>query len=97
MNLESFQQSLVAEEPPNDISTALMALWYDRNDNWDRAHDIAQEDEGRDGDWIHAYLHRKEGDNGNANYWYRRAGKTMPDLSLTDEWEAIVSVLLGRT
>ena len=97
MNLESFQQSLVKSEPPNDLSPALKALWYDRKEDWDRAHDIAQEDEGGDGDWIHAYLHRKEGDNWNANYWYRRAGKTMPDLSLADEWEAIVSVLLRRT
>ncbi|MFK7922134.1 MAG: hypothetical protein AB8H47_09265 [Bacteroidia bacterium] len=97
MNLESFRQSLAVEDPPIDLSPALKALWYDGNDDWDRAHDIAQDDSCEDGDWIHAYLHRKEGDNWNAKYWYRRAGKTMPDLSLADEWEAIVSVLLRRT
>lgn len=97
MNLESFQQSLSAEKPPKGLSQALIALWYDGKGDWDRAHDIAQDDEGGDGDWIHAYLHRKEGDNWNANYWYRRAGKKMPDMSLAQEWESIVSVLLRRT
>ena len=97
MNLESFQQSLKAEKPPLGLNQALIALWYDGKGDWDRAHDIAQDDEGGDGDWIHAYLHRKEGDNWNANYWYRRARKSMPDLSLQQEWESIVSVLLRRT
>ncbi len=97
MDLTTFTASLQQKNPPEGLSHALKALWYDGNNDWDRAHDIAQEDEGGDGDWIHAYLHRKEGDNWNANYWYRRAGKTMPKLSLDEEWEAIVSVLLGRT
>jgi len=97
MNVESFRQSLADKNPPQGINQALLALWHDGKGDWDRAHDIAQDDEGSDGDWIHAYLHRKEGDTWNAKYWYRRAGKTMPDLSLDDEWEAIVSVLLRRT
>ncbi|MEM6342851.1 MAG: hypothetical protein AAF927_03190 [Bacteroidota bacterium] len=97
MNLESFRQSLSAEKPPAGLNRGLIALWYDGKGDWERAHDIAQDDGGNDGDWIHAYLHRKEGDNWNANYWYRRAGKQMPDMSLAQEWESIVSVLLRRT
>jgi hypothetical protein len=74
----------------------LEALWYDGKDNWDRAHEIAQDITTDDGSWIHAYLHRKEGDHGNAAYWYRRAGRSMPQVSLGEEWKQIAQALLQR-
>lgn len=78
------------------LSVALQALWHDHRGNWEEAHRLAQEAGGVSGDWVHAYLHRKEGDLGNAGYWYRRAGKALPDPSVTleKEWEAIARALL---
>ena len=72
----------------------MRALWYDGKDDWETAHNIAQDIHSEDGSWIHAYLHRKEGDNGNASYWYRRAGKQMPRLTLSEEWDNIAEELL---
>ena len=69
-------------------------MWWDGKGDWKGAHESAQQDEGRDGSWVHAYLHRKEGDAANAGYWYRRAGKTPATTSLTLEWEAIARALL---
>ncbi|MEL6654046.1 MAG: hypothetical protein AAFQ87_24900 [Bacteroidota bacterium] len=97
MNLTEFKQSLSSPQPPSQLSPALRALWYDGLGDWDRAHDLAQDDEGGDGDWVHAYLHRKEGDRWNAGYWYRRAGQPFPEVSLTQEWEEMVGELLRRT
>lgn len=94
MDFQEFYESLEKAEAPESLSDMLRAMWYEGKGNWDKAHDIAQEDEGPLGSWIHAYLHRKEGDNWNANYWYRRAGRTMPDTSLEQEWKDIVSELL---
>lgn len=74
----------------------LLALWWDAKGDWERAHEVAQEVEGRDGAWVHAYLHRKEGDLGNAGYWYRRAGQAVATGDLRDEWERMVMVLLQR-
>ena len=76
------------------MSCALTALWYDARSDWARAHDCAQEDPGSDGAWVHAYLHRKEGDLSNAGYWYRRARKPVADTTLQQEWEAIAKALL---
>ncbi|MEO5716682.1 MAG: hypothetical protein ABIT37_24600 [Luteolibacter sp.] len=83
--------------PPDGISTAARALWFARAGKWDAAHDLCQEIPGAAGAWIHAYLHREEGDLSNAAYWYSRAGKPVPppSLSLGDEWLAIAAVLLG--
>ncbi|MGB7602362.1 MAG: hypothetical protein WBM24_18805 [Candidatus Sulfotelmatobacter sp.] len=75
MPLDDFRQSLADANPPSGLSLALAGLWWDAKGNWARAHESAQQDEGRDGSWVHAYLHRKEGDQGNAAYWYSRAGK----------------------
>ena len=77
---------------------ALQALWADRQGDWGRAHDLAQEANNRDGDWVHAYLHRKEGDMGNAGYWYSRAGQSAvgTEVSLDAEWDAIATELLDR-
>jgi hypothetical protein len=78
------------------LSGALLALWWDARGEWDKAHEVAQEVEGRDGAWVHAYLHRKEGDLGNAGYWYRQAGRRVAAGDLEVEWEGIVGEMLGR-
>jgi len=96
MTLSDFKSTLSADTPPDLPAPLLRALWYDAKGNWERAHEIAQDIPGADGAWVHAYLHREEGDEWNANYWYRRAGRTMPDQTLEEEWEAIVQELLGR-
>ncbi len=74
---------------------ALAALWWQAQGDWARAHEAAQADEGKDAAWVHALLHREEGDLGNADYWYRRAGKKRPGGALSVEWEAIAAALLG--
>ena len=96
MSIESFISSLSKERPPAGSSPLLQALWHDGKNNWQKAHEIAQDIETSDGSWIHAYLHRKEGDSSNAAYWYRRAGKPLPDVSLDTEWKQIVSALLAQ-
>lgn len=80
------------------LGTALQALWADRHGDWERAHTLAQEANSPDGDWVHAYLHRKEGDLGNAGYWYARAGRDRvgTKVSFDAEWETITSDLLAR-
>jgi hypothetical protein len=95
MDLSAFRASLAAAAPPAGLSRALVALWLDAKGDWDGAHQAAQADEGGAGDWVHAYLHRKEGDAGNAAYWYRRAGKPACRTALEDEWTAIARALLG--
>jgi hypothetical protein len=95
MNLVAFRASLAAPSPPPEISVALQALWFDGKGDWDKAHELAQADEGGAGDWVHAYLHRKEGDAFNAGYWYRRAGKPMAKGPLAEEWGEIAATLLA--
>ena len=95
MNLDDFRQSLTAAKPPAELSLALVGLWWDAKDDWTRAHESAQQDEGPDGSWVHAYLHRKEGDMSNAGYWYRRAGKRVATGSLEEEWLSLVTDLLS--
>ena len=94
MRLDEFRQSLSASELPAGLSVALAGLWWDAKGDWTRAHESAQQDEGRDGSWVHAYLHRKEGDQGNAAYWYSRAGKPVCREPLDAEWLSIVKGLL---
>ena len=98
MSLEELRTSIARDTaPPATLPLALRALWHDAKGDWDRAHDTAQQDHGRDGSWVHAYLHRKEGDLGNAGYWYSRARRPMPapNTSLETEWAEIVRALLG--
>lgn len=95
MNLEEFRDSLLRNAPPKELSPALAGLWWDATGNWTKAHASAQQDEGPAGAWVHAYLHRKEGDASNAAYWYSRAGKSPARTSLEEEWEEIVGSLLG--
>ena len=95
MTLKDFEASLPGKAPPTSLHLALQALWWDAKGDWDAAHDCAQQDEGNQlCDWLHAYLHRKEGDASNARYWYRQAGKNMPAASLESEWRAIVQAML---
>lgn len=90
MTYEEFVASLDAHEPPASLIPVLKALWYDGKGNWESSHNVAQDVEDKNGSWIHAYLHRKEGDLPNARYWYSRAGKSEPTVSLTEEWEFLV-------
>lgn len=76
-------------------SPVLLALWYDAQGNWALAHDQVDHLSGKDAARIHAYLHRKEGDQWNANYWYSKAGERIPDKSLEEEWEELVTRFLG--
>ena len=94
-SLVAFRASLAAAAPPENLSLALQALWFDAKGDWEAAHRLAQAGEGGDGDWAHAYLHRREGDLGNAGYWYGRAGKPVAKTSLEEEWAAIAGALLG--
>jgi hypothetical protein len=94
MKLSEFESSLDEKAPPPSLHLALQALWWDAKGDWKTAHECAQADEGDPScDWVHAYLHRKEGDASNAAYWYRRVGKPVPHTPLPDEWRAIVTVL----
>jgi hypothetical protein len=94
MQFEIFQQSLHDTIPPQDISLYLLAMWYDAHGDWDKAHHLVDDLDDATACWVHAYLHHKEGDTGNAGYWYRRADKKMPVVSLQEEWETIVKALL---
>jgi hypothetical protein len=94
MDLAAFRASLGLASPPPELSPSLRALWLDARGDWDGAHEAAQADEGGPGDWVHAYLHRKEGDSGNAAYWYRRARQPVCRTSLDEEWKAIANALL---
>jgi len=97
MSFEEFKRSLSNTTPPEQIGPLLKALWYDGKDNWETAHEVAQDINTRDGSWIHAYLHRKEGDAGNASYWYHRADRKMPGYTLQQEWEEIVKHFLSTS
>jgi len=95
MTYEQFLLSLKNDHPP-ELSEYLESLWYDKKGDWDKAHQIAQELPDKNGSWIHAYLHRVEGDTWNSNYWYSRADRKMPEISLSDEWESLVHNFLKQ-
>jgi hypothetical protein len=92
---EEFETSLAQDAPPAGLSAPLAALWWAGKDDWDRAHKIVMEADGADAAWVHAYLHRVEGDHGNARYWYGQAGRPAASGALEDEWRAIVAAMLG--
>ncbi|CAN5208474.1 hypothetical protein BH11BAC6_BH11BAC6_00240 [soil metagenome] len=96
MNYESFVGSLTLVAPDADLTIYLQALWYDAKGDWEKAHTLIQDIEDKTAAWIHAYLHRKEGDLSNADYWYRKAGKNGTALSLQEEWENITKALLSK-
>jgi hypothetical protein len=95
MTVQEFRDSLVRDEPPRQLNFALAGLWWDAKGDWNRAHESAQQDEGPAGAWVHAYLHRKEGDASNAGYWYKRADKTPAQSSFEREWLQITESLLS--
>jgi hypothetical protein len=88
--LIQFKTSINAKEPDPELAVQLKALWYDGKGNWNLAHQQVDQLSDRESAWVHAYLHRKEGDTGNADYWYQKSGKVRPDISLAQEWEALV-------
>jgi hypothetical protein len=94
MDLQTFNESLVMNNLPQDASVYLKSLWYDAKDDWDKAHEIIQDVKDNNASWIHAYLHRKEGDIFNADYWYAKAGRKRPNASLEEEWELLVLTFL---
>jgi len=97
VTIEEFRASLRDGAPPASLPPLLSALWWDAKGNFDRAHDIAQEEvSGQEAAWVHAYLHRKEGDLDNAGYWYKRAHQPQPETSPDEEWRQIATVLLHR-
>jgi hypothetical protein len=95
VNIAEFKASLSGAAPAPDLDAPLAALWWAAKGNWDQAHKIAQDEETVESAWVHAYLHRVEGDSANAGYWYRQAGKPVATGSLETEWERIASELLG--
>jgi hypothetical protein len=95
MLFEDFQRSLEGVRPPEGVPILAAALWWDAKGDWARAHEIAQDVESADGAWVHAYLHRKEGDGGNAGYWYRQAGRPRSQAQFEAEWEDIVRAILA--
>lgn len=97
VTFDEFRQSLTATEPPAGLTHPLAGLWWDGKGDWKRAHESAQQDEGVAGSWVHAYLHRKEGDQNNAAYWYSRAGKPVCREPLDVEWLSIVTALIKAT
>ena len=99
VTMADFKASLAGAVPAPDLDAPLAALWWAAKGDWDAAHKLVQDQSSTDAAWVHAYLHRVEGDLGNAGYWYRRAGKPVAGDPLETEWERIVLTLLegGRT
>ena len=96
MTFEDFKKSIEGDEQPDSsLSQPLQALWQDAKGDWDLAHTLCQSAGSNDGDWVHAYLHRKEGDISNARYWYGRSGKPEFEGSLDEEWESLVKGFLN--
>ena len=94
MNVSAFQRSLSNPKPPARLPPALAALWWAARDHWEQAHTIVMNDDGKDCAWVHAHLHRREGDLDNARYWYRQAGRRPASGPFEAEWTAIATALL---
>ena len=94
MELKKFLETVSRNKPPAEINDYLKALWYDKKGDWESAHSIVQILNDKNAEWIHAYLHRREGDSYNASYWYRKANKSKPDISLDEEWENLAELFL---
>ena len=95
-SIDSFKDSLKNNTPDSSYTPMLTSLWYDAKGDWEKAH--AQVDSLKDkcSAWVHAYLHRKEGDLWNADYWYAKANKTRPNISLEEEWESLVEAFNAK-
>ena len=97
VNASEFKESLAQQEPPTSLEAPLRALWWDARGNWERAHAEVDELETRPGMMVHAYLHRKNGEAGNATYWYHRTGRPSQERSFADEWSALLEELLSAS
>ena len=95
-SIDSFKDSLKNNTPDPSYSPMLTSLWYDAKGDWEKAHDQVDHLGGKDAAWVHAYLHRKEGDLWNADYWYAKAGRSRPDIPLSTEWENLVKFFLAK-
>ena len=96
MDYNTFIESINSNAPSSSTSVYLQALWFDAKGDWQKAHELIQDLSDKNACWIHAYLHRKEGDNWNANYWYNKAGRKMSGENLQVEWEFIVKEMLSH-
>ena len=94
MNFEDFVQSLTKEQPPVTLSVYMQSLWWEGKGDWEKSHQLIQDLPDKKAAWIHAYLHRKEGDIWNADSWYNRAGKKRPACSLQEEWALLAEEML---
>jgi hypothetical protein len=94
MTFAEFKSSMSKAEPPPGLAPALAALWWEGRGDWERAHALVMDESGEDCAWVHAYLHRVEGDLANARYWYGQAGRAMPTDGLPAEWDSIAAALL---
>ena len=95
MTLPELRKSLTAVSLPSDLSVPLQALWHEAKGNWEKSHRLVQDESSPAAAWVHAHLHRKEGDLSNARYWYSRAGKDTSNLDLRQEWDEIARNLLS--
>jgi hypothetical protein len=96
LDFRAFRESIAQTQPPAGLGAAMLALWWDAKGDWDKAHDHAQERDDAAGMRVHAYLHRKEGDQSNAAYWYRRCAAAPSVLTLDEEWEELARTFLER-
>lgn len=96
MTLADFNRTLSQHLPPAELPDLLKAMWWEAKGDWDKSHEVVQDASDRLGCWVHAYLHRKEGDRFNAKYWYDRAGRSFPEISLEQEWSEITQHLLDH-
>jgi hypothetical protein len=96
MTLAEFKRDVAKAKPPAGLAPALAALWWAAKGDWDKAHKIVMKEDDRDAAWVHAYLHRVEGDLDNAGYWYRQARRSKESGSLEAEWDAIAAALIEK-
>lgn len=96
MDYLQFNYTLDMPKPPENFHDVLKALWWERKGDWNTAHSIIKDITGKDAALVHAYLHRKEGDSGDAHYWYTKASCTMPDIDVVDEFREITNTLLQK-
>ncbi len=97
MDISFFRETLKEAAPPPRWNRSLQSLWWDARGDWHKAHDLADGLNTQAGSWIHAYLHRREGDEWNAAYWYNKAGKPFPRISLDEEFEELVGAMIRYT
>lgn len=96
MDIGEFKRSLEQASPPDRLGAELGALWHAAKGEWDKAHALVQNEESADAAWVHAHLHRIEGDLSNAGYWYRLADRSRSEIPLPEEWDEIADCLLTK-